>query len=221
MYMATSTVEDYVKQVYLIQQELNGETAPMGRLSDALGITPGTTTTMVKALADDGLVNYEPRVGVTLTPVGQALALGVLRRHRIAESFLVEILGMDWSEVHEDAERLEHAISDRVLDRMDAVLNRPTHDPHGDPIPALNGGIEATKKNKNLTTCPVGREVTVSRILDQSTEFLSYARSVNVIPGAHLTVIERNHVADSVTVQLSSGEILALGTRVANKIAVK
>jgi len=218
--MATSTVEDYVKQVFLIQQELNGETAPMGRLSEALGITPGTTTTMVKALADDGLVNYEPRVGVTLTPTGRSLALGVLRRHRIAEAFLVQVLGMDWSEVHADAERLEHAISDNVLEKMDAYLNRPTHDPHGDPIPAVDGGIKPSTR-KNLTTVPVGQEVTVTRIVDQSAEFLSYARSVKLIPGERLTVTDRNTVADSVVVQLKSGDKLALSTRVAGKIGVE
>jgi DtxR family transcriptional regulator, Mn-dependent transcriptional regulator len=218
--MATSTVEDYVKQVFLIQQELNGETAPMGRLSEALGITPGTTTTMVKALADDGLVNYEPRIGVTLTPTGRSLALGVLRRHRIAEAFLVQVLGMDWSEVHADAERLEHAISDNVLEKMDAYLNRPTHDPHGDPIPAVDGGIKPSTR-KNLTTVPVGQEVKVIRVVDQSAEFLSYARSVKLIPGERLTVTDRNTVADSVMVQLKSGEKLALSTRVAGKIGVE
>lgn len=217
--MATSTVEDYVKQVYLIQQELDGAVAPMGRLSDALGITPGTTTTMVKALADDGLLQYEPRVGVRLTPAGQALALRVLRRHRIAEAFLVHVLGMDWSEVHEDAERLEHAISDKVLDRMDALLNRPTHDPHGDPIPALDGGMCKTTAT-NLSTVALNKHVRISRIIDQSPAFLSYARTVELVPGTEIAVIERNAAADSVLVRLRGKKMIALGTRVAQKIAV-
>ncbi len=217
--MATSTVEDYVKQVYLIQQDLNGEIAPMGRLSEALGITPGTTTTMVKALAGDGLLKYEPRVGVKLTPAGQSLALGVLRRHRIAEAFLVQVLGMDWAEVHDDAERLEHAISDKVLDRMDALLNRPTHDPHGDPIPALDGGIRKTSA-AHLAAIPAGKTVRIVRILDQTPSFLSYAREMELIPGASITVMEKNSLAESVLLRLRSKKQLALSIRVAEKFAV-
>ncbi len=217
--MASSTVEDYVKQVYLIQQDLNGEVAPMGRLSDALGITPGTTTTMVKALADDGLLQYEPRVGVKLTPVGESLALRVLRRHRIAEAFLVQVLGMDWSEVHEDAERLEHAISDKVLDRMDAFLNRPTHDPHGDPIPARDGLLGAPS-GTNLVEVPVGATAKILRIVDQTPEFLSYARSEGLMPGTTITMVERNEMAESVVVRLHD-KTIALGNRVAGKIHVE
>lgn len=217
--MATSTVEDYVKQVFLIQQELGGDVAPMGRLSEAMGITPGTTTTMVKALADDGLVNYEPRIGVKLTPKGKGLALGVLRRHRIAESFLVQVLGMDWSEVHEDAERLEHAISDKVLDRMDAVLNRPTRDPHGDPIPANDGKFQ-TEAVKNLSSINAGEKVKVTRIIDQSPDFLLYVRDVGMAPGATVKVLEKHPMADSILVQLTNGDQMALSTRVAQKIAV-
>jgi len=218
--MATSTVEDYVKQVFLIQQELGGEVAPMGRLSDAMGITPGTTTTMVKAMADDGLVNYEPRVGVRLTAKGSSLALGVLRRHRIAELFLVQILGMDWSEVHEDAERLEHAISDKLLDRMDAMLDRPTRDPHGDPIPATDGNLQLSSY-KNLSMAHAGEKVNVARIIDQSPDFLLYVRKVGMAPGASVKIIDRNPIADSIQIQLGSGDKIALSLRVAQKIAVE
>lgn len=218
--MPTSTVEDYVKQVYLIQQDVRGEVAPMGRLSEALGITPGTTTTMVKALADDGLVAYEPRVGVRLTEAGENLALKVLRRHRIAEAFLVKVLGMDWSEVHEDAERLEHAISDKVLDRMDAMLNRPTHDPHGDPIPANDGALTPSA-NACLANAPAGAKVTIARIIDQSPRFLSYAREVGLVPGAVLHVTERCDPAEAVTVRFgSTRKSLTLSARVAAKIDV-
>jgi len=218
--MATSTVEDYVKQVFLIQQELGGDVAPMGRLSEAMGITPGTTTTMVKAMADDGLVNYAPRVGVKLTVKGNNLALRVLRRHRIAELFLVQVLGMDWSEVHADAERLEHAISDKVLDRMDAMLNRPTRDPHGDPIPANDGNLQPPSY-KNLSMADAGEKVSVSRIIDQSPDFLLYVSKIGMSPGARVTIIERNLMADSIQVQLGKNHKVALSMRVAQKIAVE
>src|SRR6476620_7329433 len=107
----------------------------MGRLAAAMGVVPGTATTMVKTLADSGLVTYEPRSGTRLTAGGEKLALHVLRRHRLVEPFLVKTLGLDWSEVHEEAEELEHAISDKVLHRIDQLLGHPTTDPHGDPIP--------------------------------------------------------------------------------------
>jgi DtxR family Mn-dependent transcriptional regulator len=217
--MATSTVEDYVKQIYLIEQERGDPLVPMGRLSEAMKITPGTTTTMMKSLAADGLVVYELRVGVRLTDMGRQLALKMLRRHRIAESFLVQVLGMDWSEVHDDAERLEHAISDQVLDRMDALLERPTHDPHGDPIPRDDGRIERAAVG-HLAQVPVGEPVTVVRILDQSPAFLSYVREAGLVPGAALTVEARGEVADALMVRLGSSHPIALSIRVAEKIAV-
>jgi len=217
--MPSSTVEDYVKQVFLLQQELGGKVVPMGRLSVAMGITPGTTTTMVKGLADDGYVNYVPRVGVELTEQGKTLALSVLRRHRIAEAFLVQVLKMDWSEVHDDAERLEHAISDKVLDKMDAFLNRPTHDPHGDPIPAVDGNLEHLS-GRSIANSEVGSEVSVTRILDQSAEFLSYVSRSGLAPGATLRIVDRDKMADSVHVEVSNGERIALSTRVAENIAV-
>lgn len=218
--MPSSTVEDYVKQVFLLQQELGGEVVPMGRLSVAMKITPGTTTTMVKGLADDGFVTYTPRVGVQLTETGKNLALSVLRRHRIAEAFLVQVLGMDWSEVHDDAEQLEHAISDKVLEKMDAYLNRPTHDPHGDPIPAINGNLER-QSGKSIANSDVDKEVRVTRILDQSADFLSYVSSSGLAPGATLRIIDRNKMADSVHVEVMNGERIALSTRVAENIAVE
>src|SRR5438552_11462290 len=139
--MATSTVENYIKQLYLEQQEQPGQRVPMGRLAAAMGVVPGTATTMVKALADAGLVAYEPRGGVRLTRGGEQLALHVLRRHRLVELFLVKVLGLDWSEVHDEAEELEHSVSDKVLERIDQYLGRPAADPHGDPIPTAKGKL--------------------------------------------------------------------------------
>jgi DtxR family Mn-dependent transcriptional regulator len=134
--MPSSTVEDYIKQLWVEQQAAGAELVPMGRLAAAMGVVPGTATSMVKTLADSGLVNYEPRSGARLTRGGEQLALHVLRRHRLLEVFLVKVLGMDWSEVHDEAEHLEHVISDKVLERIDDLLGRPSVDPHGDPIPS-------------------------------------------------------------------------------------
>src|SRR5215213_11884244 len=139
--MASITVENYVKQLYLEQQNTPQALVSMGALAAAMGVVPGTVTTMVKALADSGLVEYEPRGGVRLTRGGEQLALHVLRRHRLVELFLVKVLGLDWSEVHDEAEELEHAISDKVLDRIDKLLGHPSVDPHGDPIPSAKGKV--------------------------------------------------------------------------------
>src|SRR6187399_1372915 len=137
------TVENYLKAIYQAQTTLAEATAlvPMGQLASALGVVPGTATTMVKALAESGLVRYEPYVGVRLTVAGEKLASLVLRRHRLIELFLVRILGMSWAEVHDEAERLEHAVSERLIDRIDDMLGRPIVDPHGDPIPTAEGRI--------------------------------------------------------------------------------
>src|SRR5512147_2517801 len=133
--MPTSTVEDYLKCI-LLEQELDPEAlVSMGQVSAALKVAPGTVTAMMKTLADSGLVAYEPYSGVRLTPSGRQLAAHVLRRHRLIELFLVQVMGMDWSEVHGEAEHLEHAVSDRLIERMDEMLDRPAVDPHGDPIP--------------------------------------------------------------------------------------
>src|SRR5215210_7628814 len=120
--MASITVENYLKQIYLEQQQAREELVPMGKLASAMRVVPGTATSMVKALADSGLVDYEPRSGARLTPGGEQLALHVLRRHRLLELFLVKALGLDWSEVHAEAEELEHAISDKVLEKIDELL---------------------------------------------------------------------------------------------------
>jgi len=120
--MPSSTVENYLKQIYLEQQPLaGGELVPMGRLAVAMAVTPGTATTMIKALAEANLVTYEPRTGVRLTRPGEQLALHVLRRHRLVELFLVKVLGLEWSEVHDEAEHLEHAVSDKVRNQDAAI----------------------------------------------------------------------------------------------------
>src|SRR5688500_3244967 len=163
--MASSTVEDYLKQLYLEQQHGDdGADAlvPTGRLAVVMGVVPGTATSMVKALADSGLVDYEPRGGVRLTPGGEQLALHVLRRHRLVELFLVKVLGLVWSEVHDEAEELEHAISDKVLDRIDAVLGPPSVDPHGDPIPSAKGTV-ADPRHHSLADCALRQPMRVAR----------------------------------------------------------
>ena len=149
MPLPSSTVENYLKAIYKAQaafgDDASEELVPMGRLATALGVVPGTATTMVKALAESGLVDYEPYAGVRLTSAGAKLAALVLRRHRLMELFLVKVVGMSWAEVHDEAERLEHAASDQLIDRIDAMLGHPSTDPHGDPI--LAGAVECGRRH--------------------------------------------------------------------------
>src|SRR6476620_6132179 len=141
--LPSSTVENYLKAIHQGQTSLSRDQrlVPMGQVASALGVTPGTATTMVKALAESGLAEYEPYSGVRLSAAGEKLAGLVLRRHRLVELFLVKVMGMSWAEVHDDAERLEHAVSDRLIDRIDEMLGRPAFDPHGDPIPDAEGAL--------------------------------------------------------------------------------
>src|SRR4051812_46831005 len=198
--MPSITVENYLKQLYLEQQRVPDQKVSMGRLATAMNVVPGTATTMVKALSDSGLVSYEPRTGVRLTRPGEQLALHVLRRHRLVELFLVKVLGLDWSEVHEEAEHLEHAVSDKVLERMDALLGHPSVDPHGDPIPTSKGKVPSPKL-QSLAECDVGRTVRIARIADQEPAFLQFLHKNGLTPGVLLTVDTRDPHADSVVLK--------------------
>src|SRR5436190_20261800 len=141
--LPSSTVENYLKAIYQGQSALSRSEllVPMASVATALGVTPGTATTMVKALADAGLAEYEPYSGVRLTAAGERLAGLVLRRHRLVELFLVQVMGMSWAEVHEEAEQLEHAVSERLIERIDQMLGHPKNDPHGDQIHNQEGAI--------------------------------------------------------------------------------
>jgi len=218
--MPTSTVEDYLKQLYLEQQAHPAELVPMGKVAAAMGVVPGTATSMVKALADSGLVTYEPRSGARLTKGGEQLALHVLRRHRLVELFLVKILKLDWSEVHAEAEELEHAISDKVLERIDALLDHPSVDPHGDPIPPAKGKMPGTRQI-SLMDCDLHTPLRVARVIDQEPAFLQFVNRCGLTPGTTLTLKSRDPQADSVSVSIVGKNTLTLGTSAAAKIFVE
>lgn len=217
--MPTSTVEDYLKQILLEEEERGEARVPTGRLAQALAVTPGTVTTMVKALSDGGLVDYEAYGGVRLTPAGRQLALHVLRRHRLVELFLVQVLGFDWTEVHDEAERLEHAVSERVIERIDQMLGHPAVDPHGDPIPSAAGEVPAGELAP-LAEWKPGRRCRVARISDQEPGFLRRIEGLGLRPGARLKLLARDLAADALEIELASGERIALGLRAAEKILV-
>src|SRR5689334_4746849 len=193
----SQTVENYLKTIYQAQLTLaNDALVPMGQLASALGVVPGTATTMVKALAESGLVEYEPYSGVALTPAGQKLAALVLRRHRLIELFLVRVMGYAWDEVHDEAEQLEHAVTDRLIDRIDEMLGRPEVDPHGDPIPTADGLVKA-QQAETLLTCPLHTPVTVLRVIDQDRSFLRFIEHHHLKPGESIEVEQRDAASDS------------------------
>jgi DtxR family Mn-dependent transcriptional regulator len=217
--MATSTVEDYVKCILLEEQVQTTELVSMGQIAAALRVAPGTVTSMVKTLADSGLASYEPYSGVRLTSAGRQLALHVLRRHRLVELFLVQVMGIDWSEVHAEAELLEHAVSNLLIDRMDEMLGSPQVDPHGDPIPTSQGEVSMTEAT-SLLRCPIGAKVCVVRVTDQHPDFLQLVEREGLKPGSRLKVESRSEAADTVLLKRVDRDELSLGFRAASKIMV-
>lgn len=219
--MATSTVENYIKKIYTLQFEQGeGGTVSMGDLATALEVTPGTATTMVKSLAKTGLIGYVPRVGVELTKEGEQLALLVLRRHRMVELFLVKVLGMEWHEIHDEAEALEHVISDKVLERIDELLGRPELDPHGDPIPDATGAI-VMRDLLPLAECREGQRVRIGRIENQEERFLQYLETNELTPGREVLVQGYDVQASVITLAFDGGELRQLGIEAARKISVE
>ena len=219
--LPSSTVENYLKAIYVGETHLvaGQKLVPMGQLAGALGIAPGTATTMVKALAESGLAVYEPYNGVRLTHAGEKLAARVLRRHRLIELFLVQVMGMKWDEVHDDAEQMEHVVSDRLIERIDEMLGRPEFDPHGDPIPTADGQL-AHRSLDTLLTCPLHTPVTVARVTDQDAAFLRFIESHNLKPGQTIEVEDRDEVSDSVRLKGKDDQRMTIGTRAASKLLV-
>ena len=220
--LPSSTVENYLKAIYQGQSALSpGELlVPMGQVAASVGVTPGTATTMVKALSESGLAEYEPYSGVRLTSAGETLAGLVLRRHRLVELFLVQVMGMSWAEVHEEAELLEHVVSERLIERMDDMLGHPTHDPHGDPIPNPDGAI-TPRALDSLLTCPIGEKLRVTRIADQDPAFLRFIESNHLKPGQPIEVERRDAAADSVRLRGKDDRAITIGARAASKLLVE
>jgi DtxR family transcriptional regulator, Mn-dependent transcriptional regulator len=211
------TVENYIKTIFQVCMTNDGQAAT-GQLANALGVSPGTVTSMLKTLSEGNLVTYMPYEGVRLTPAGNALALRVVRRHRLIELFLVKTLSLNWDEVHEEAEHMEHAVSDRLVDKIDAFLGHPQADPHGDPIPRSDGTFE-TPESRTLAECAVGDEFRFSRVIDQSPEFLRFLSSSGLPLGAAGKIVANRTEAGIVTVNVA-GQETTLGRAAAEKILV-
>jgi DtxR family Mn-dependent transcriptional regulator len=189
--------EDYLKTIYKLREANANNRAndtdesaavTTQALADGLEVAAPSATAMVKKLAALKLVAHEPYRGVILTPAGEKIALEVIRHHRLVETFLSEVLGMDWDQVHDEAEKWEHVLSEEVEAKIVLALNNPTHDPHGAPIPTLDGKI-AFDGWKPLLHAGEGDRVTVRRVSDRSPAVLRHLREVGLVPGARLEVL--------------------------------
>lgn len=180
----TPAIQDFLKAVYRLAQRGPVTTQ---LLADELEVAPSSVTNMAKRLHELGLLNHAPYHGVTLTEAGRRAALDVVRRHRLLETYLAEAIGLSWDEIHDEAERLEHHLSDRLEARLDSLLGFPETDPHGDPIP--RGGADLTPDPTLLQT-PAGAEGRVSRVSDRDPAQLRYLGALGIVPGARITVLE-------------------------------
>ncbi|MEX2141671.1 MAG: metal-dependent transcriptional regulator [Pirellulales bacterium] len=217
--MPSLTVENYVKAIYLICSEQQIQAAATGQIAASLGVLPGTVTSMLKTLSESNLATYTPYAGVSLTPSGSALALRVLRRHRLIELFLVRTLKLTWDEVHDEAEHMEHAVSDWLVDRIDQFLDHPDVDPHGDPIPRADGSLPAVQY-ATLLDCGEGADFRLMRVTDQSPEFLRYLTQSGLPLGTEGRVMANRAESGVVSVQVG-GNLTSLGHEAAAKILVE
>lgn len=224
----TRMVEDYVTLIWKAY-EWPGSEPSTTDLAASLGVTPSTVSANLKRLGRDGFIAYEPYGAIALTPLGRGIAVGVVRRHRIIETYLVERLGLSWDEVHDEADRLEHAVSDLMLKRMDAELGHPRADPHGDPIPSIDGEIDSPDALRLLDAAP-GDRVRVLRVSDRQPDVLRYLSAKGIGIGAELTLVDASRATGIVRLERaaeadSSGggplEPLEIGTAAAREIRVE
>jgi DtxR family transcriptional regulator, Mn-dependent transcriptional regulator len=212
------SVEDYLKTIYSLTER--GEAASTSKVAEALDVSPASVSGMVKRLAEAGWVEHLPYRGVTLTPQGARAALRILRRHRILETYLTERLGYAWEDVHAEAERLEHAASDDLIDRMAIALHHPSHDPHGAPIPTRGGEIEM-RELEPLARGEPGQRLWVRAVQDDDPARLRSMEARGLIPGALLQV-EARMTGGGVLIRLGGpeGELQSVGPALAGRIWV-
>jgi len=215
---ASSAVQDYAKAIYSLESRREGAVST-NALAERLGVTPASASGMVRRLDELGLVTHVPYRGVHLTPDGLGLALEVLRHHRLLELYLTESLGVPWDRVHEEAEVLEHVLSEDLEELIAAKLGDPTHDPHGDPIPTRDGRIEEQVTDA-LDSLQSGQRGTFVRISDSDPEMLRYLAERGVSPGDRLEVLDRQPFGGPVFARFG-GEVHVLGGGLARAMRVE
>src|SRR5881296_3928150 len=210
----TRSVEDYLKAIYRLSPE--GRPASTSEIAHLLELSAPSVSGMVKRLSEHGLLEHVPYRGVQLTDEGRRAALRMVRRHRLIESYLVEFLGYSWDTVHQEAERLEHAVSDTLVERMAAALGHPVVDPHGDPIPDADGSIHELACTP-LADVPVGETAEIRRVDEREPERLRYLAALGLVPGVVVTLRDRQPFGGPVTVEVD-GERHIIGQELAQVV---
>jgi len=214
--MLTESTEDYLKAIYSIERE-QGKVLTT-QLAQRLKVTPASATGMVRKLSEMKLVSYKKYQGVALTLSGKKIALEVIRHHRLLELYLNEVMGVPWDKVHLEAEKLEHAISEELEDRIDELLGFPTKDPHGAPIPSKSGKVEK-RSSSNLAGLKAGQKALIAEVDDEDSELLRYAGDLGLYPGESVTVIAVAPFKGPLTLKLNEKEVI-VGREAAELILV-
>ena len=201
--MISRAMEDYLKAIY--QAASDEDKVSTSNLAEQMNCSPASVTNMLQKLSELKLVEYEPYQGVTLTPSGSKVALEILRHHRLIELYLADVLGYSWDKVHEEAERLEHVISEEFEERIDQALGHPTIDPHGDPIPTKEGTITAPPF-QSLWETPGGKKVQVYRVSDRDPEVLRYLATIGILPEVEISVLKKGPFNGPIHVQIEDSE---------------
>ena len=216
--MRTSSEEDYLKAIYALSYINNG--ASTNALANHLNMKASSITDMLKKLSDKGWVNYEKYKGASLNLNGKIIALSIVRKHRLWETFLVNKLNFKWDEVHEIAEQLEHIKSNELVDRLDDFLGNPKFDPHGDPIPNKDHEITDSRKRSYLSEVEVNRDVIIIGVKDSSAQLLQYLEKENMILGKNIIVLEIHDFDKSLRISIN-GKELNISERVAQNVLVQ
>ena len=214
-------VEDYLKAIYDLERD--AQPATTNEIAERLAISPASVSGMVRRLAEQGLITHEPYRGVRLTQDGRRAALRTLRRHRILECYLTEVLGYPWDRVHDEAERLEHAASEELIERMADALGDPLHDPHGAPIPSREGVVEETTR-RTIADAVSGERLRVRQVMDEDGERLRYLAELGIRPGSIIRILDRAPFEGPITrwVDNSAGGVTrAVGPALAAQVFVE
>lgn len=210
----SQSIEDYLKAIYVLETE--GEAATTTNIANAMNVSSASVTNMLKRLAKMKLINHQSYRGATLTTAGNKIALEVLRHHRLLELYLKEVMGYSWDEVHDEAEKLEHHISEQFEDRIAELLNHPTHDPHGDPIPTKDGVVPEIAK-LSISQARVNTEYIIGRVKDQDPELLRYLEKIGIIPGVKIEILEKAPFNGPIKILLEKKEQV-IGSNIANEV---
>ena len=217
--MSTISKENYLKTLYT-QDKITESTVTTSQIAEKLNVTNAATSEMAKKLSNAGLVNYQRYKGIELTNEGKKVALNVLRRHRLWELFLIEVLDLTWDEVHDEAELLEHQTSERLIDKIDEFLNFPTFDPHGSPIPKKNGELPDMPELIALSNVEEGVTYSVARVSDRNSELIKYFSKIGLTLNKKIKIVEFLTFDNSIVIELD-GTCVTLSEKTARSVFLK